>query len=336
MLPSVDEKFKIAREKNTFFAKPSPRVEQIYQNLTVNIVASLKRLKTMTKPFNASMLNREKFAKLIAHFLQTDEYGLDAALALCGLSREKLYRIISFLRLAYTKGLYKSTSNWIKEEIGTEWKEEKIKSKLQDDPEFALDLAKILIGEEPLVNQMLSPFERRNLTSKRFLFIEDEMLDVLARYSLHGSYSASKGGAPEDIIKSILDEMEVLYDRGEIEKIGREIDFIIPSKTNPKVFIQCAYNETTSSAMGDKAKAERDTVARNIKQNYPDATFIIFVDGVGWLMREGDLKIMCEAGDYVFTFHEEELERFKKLLSQLLSEDDYRFTLRRFVERRKG
>lgn len=42
-------------------------------------------------------------------------------------------------------------------------------------------------------------------------------------------------------------------------------------------------------------------------------------DGAGWLVREEALRIMCEAGDYVFTFHEKQLEEFKKLLQGLLS-----------------
>jgi hypothetical protein len=299
------------------------------------VVSLLKKLKEIVKGVDVSKPYKQKLFEILTDFLHTEGHGLDAALAVCGLSYEKLYRIVSFLRTAYQKGLYKSSSDWIRETPTGEWKGEEIKSRLRDDPVFAADLAKILLGEEPLINEVLSPYDRRTLDPKKFLFIEDSMLDTLARYSFHGSYSASKGGAPEDVIKSILEEMGVWYERGKVEAIGRKIDFIIPWKINPKVFIQCSYVETTSSGMGDKAKTERDTVARGIKQNYPKATFIVFVDGAGWLVREEALRIMCEAGDYVFTFHEEQLEEFKKLLSELLSEEDYKPSLRRFLKNRK-
>lgn len=336
MLPSTDEKIRTVLEKNTFFTKALPDVEREYQELIDNVVYSLKKLKEMVKELDTTKPYKQKLLEILADFLHTEEHGLDAALAVCGLSCEKLYRIVNFLRIAYRRGSYRSQSDWIREAPAGEWKEEKIKSKLRDDPAFAADLAKIFLGEEPLINDMLSPYDRRTLDPRKFLFQEDAILDTLVRYSLHGRYTASKGAAPEDIIRNILDEMGVRYERGRVEGIGRRIDFIIPSRARPKVFIQCSYVETTSSGMGDKAKTERDTVARSIKQNYPNATFIVFVDGAGWLVREEALRIMCEAGDYVFTFHEEQLKEFKRLLPRLLSEEDYRLSLSGFIEERKS
>jgi len=51
-----------------------------------------------------------------------------------------------------------------------------------------------------------------------------------------------------------------------------------------------------------------------IKEHYPNATFIGFVDGIGWYVRKGDLKRMVTAYEDVFTFHKDELSRFEKLL----------------------
>ena len=76
--------------------------------------------------------------------------------------------------------------------------------------------------------------------------------------------------------------------------------------------------------MGDKAKTERDTVRREIKEKYPDATFILFVDGAGWLTRDEAARIICEAGDYIFTFHGESLKEFKELMKEL--KNKYRLT----------
>jgi hypothetical protein len=39
------------------------------------------------------------------------------------------------------------------------------------------------------------------------------------------------------------------------------------------------------------------------------------VDGIGWYVRKGDLRRMVAAYADVFTFHKDELERFKRLLT---------------------
>jgi len=54
-----------------------------------------------------------------------------------------------------------------------------------------------------------------------------------------------------------------------------------------------------------------------IKKYYPTAIFIGFVDGIGWYVRKKDLRRMVSSYDDVFTFHEEEIERFKQLLIKI-------------------
>jgi len=326
---SVEEKLRIIKEKNTYFASASPEVEEKYQKIVEETVSALKKWKQIIEESKPS--EDKDLQRLLADFISKENHGLRAALVLCGLSNEKMFRIFSFLRAAYAEGRYKTNSSWVKEG-GSEWKEDKILAKLKSDPEFALDFAKILLGKEPLVTQVLSPFERMHFKKEKFLFIEDALLDALARYSLHGSYSAAKGGGAELILKQILDDMGILYTSGKIKGIDRRIDFIIPSKQNPKIFMEVAFVETTSSGMGDKAKTERDTVAKSIKQYYSNAIFVLFVDGAGWLVREEAMRIMCEAADYVFTFHPEQLEEFKKLVSKIVSKEDYRPRLNRFFE----
>jgi hypothetical protein len=44
-------------------------------------------------------------------------------------------------------------------------------------------------------------------------------------------------------------------------------------------------------------------VGQLIKEHYPKAKFIGFIDGVGWYVRRRDLKRMIDAFDDVFTFH---------------------------------
>jgi len=40
------------------------------------------------------------------------------------------------------------------------------------------------------------------------------------------------------------------------------------------------------------------------------------VDGIGWYVRKGDLMRMVSAYDDVFTFHKEEIERFKQFINK--------------------
>ncbi|MCL0094629.1 hypothetical protein M1N58_01845 [Dehalococcoidales bacterium] len=83
----------------------------------------------------------------------------------------------------------------------------------------------------------------------------------------------------------------------------------IPDKEDPWIVVQSSYVVTTSSAMGDKAEFEKE-VAKKLKQHYPQAVFLGFVDGIGWYVRKGDLKEMLKAFADVFTFYPSEIERF--------------------------
>ena len=94
-----------------------------------------------------------------------------------------------------------------------------------------------------------------------------------------------------------------------LEHIRRSTDFVIPDKNNPRIVAESSYLVTTSSGMGDKAKTEIE-VARDIRKHYPKALFIGFVDGIGWYVRQGDLKRIVSAFDEVFTFKKSELDRF--------------------------
>jgi hypothetical protein len=91
------------------------------------------------------------------------------------------------------------------------------------------------------------------------------------------------------------------------------MDFIIPNKKNPEIIIESSFMVTTSSSMGDKAKTEIQ-MRRAIEKYYPNATFIGFNDGAGWLNRQKDLRRMVSGQDDVFTFHVDELKRFEDFI----------------------
>jgi hypothetical protein len=91
------------------------------------------------------------------------------------------------------------------------------------------------------------------------------------------------------------------------------MDFIIPNKASPVFIAESSFLVTTSSGQGDKSKTEI-SIRELIKQHYPKAKFIGFVDGIGWYVRKEDLKRMVAAYEDVFTFHKDELTRFESLL----------------------
>ena len=97
------------------------------------------------------------------------------------------------------------------------------------------------------------------------------------------------------------------------------MDFIIPNKSNPKVIIESSYLTTTSSGQGDKSKTEIG-IDKLIKQYYPEAKFVGFVDGIGWYVRKNDLRRMVSAYEDVFTFHPEEMSRFSNLIKEITND----------------
>ena len=98
----------------------------------------------------------------------------------------------------------------------------------------------------------------------------------------------------------------------------RTMDFIIPDKTAPKVIIECSYLVTTSSGQGDKSKTEI-SIDSLLKEHYPGAHFWGFIDGIGWYVRKNDLQRMVTAYEEVFTFHQDELERFSQQIREVFS-----------------
>jgi hypothetical protein len=118
----------------------------------------------------------------------------------------------------------------------------------------------------------------------------------------------------------MLKEVGLTHSAGDLKKLKgvvddkkRTMDFIIPNHEQPLIIAESSFLVTTSSGQGDKSKTEI-SIRDLITEHYPLATFIGFVDGIGWYARQNDLKRMVSAYDDVFTFHADELERFKRLL----------------------
>ena len=118
----------------------------------------------------------------------------------------------------------------------------------------------------------------------------------------------------------MLETLDLTYETGDLIELitnaaetKRTMDFIIPNKNNPVIIAESSFLVTTSSGQGDKSKTEI-SIRELIKQHYPNAKFLGFVDGIGWYVRKEDLKRMVAAYEDVFTFHKDELTRFESLL----------------------
>jgi hypothetical protein len=117
-------------------------------------------------------------------------------------------------------------------------------------------------------------------------------------------------------ILALKGDLKILVE--EAANTKRKMDFIIPNKKQPVIIAESSYLATTSSGQGDKSKTEL-SIKNLLAQYYPNAKFIGFVDGIGWYVRKEDLKRMVSAYDDVFTFHKDELDRFRLLIIEELN-----------------
>lgn len=316
-----NQKFQTVREKNTFYFFDN-RFEEQYEAHLVSIKETLLVIKNTIENEG---LKKETFEKL----LLDKEHGLRALLALTGISNETLKRLITIIRITddpelnilvhKTKWNNNESSAYIKE-----WSDIKIKNLIRTNEFFRKGIVNIFFegSSVPFLTQLLPLFELRKLSISKLRFEITEMIDTLIRYKEKGSYSGKKGNNPETLIENILELLRVPYQTGDLGELvenapdsKRTMDFIIPNKEDPLVIIESSFLATTSSGQGDKSKTEI-SINTLLKEHYPKAKFIGFVDGVGWYVRGGDLQRMVNAYEDVFTFHTDELDRFKELIEE--------------------
>lgn len=207
-----------------------------------------------------------------------------------------------------------------------EWTDEEIKLNLNINSYFVKAIARLFYNGSTIttLRHRLPLFEMKKLSIRKLNFSTDELLDSLVRYKEKGSYSGQKENNPEIVIENILQEMNITFETGDLKDLisnapneKRTMDFIIPNKDNPRIIIESSFLVTTSSGQGDKSKTEI-SIDTLIKNHYPEATFIGFVDGIGWYVRKGDLRRMVKAYYDVFTYHPDEIQRFKDFLQREL------------------
>lgn len=319
MKKSIQDKFTTVIQKNTFYFF-NTKFEEKYEGYINSLKETLLVVKNRVENEG---LKKEIFEDLISE----KENGLRALLALTGFSNEYLKRLITIIRIVDNQELNKLVykEKWYDEknlDNIKEWSDITIQKKINSNEYFRKGLINIFFegASIPFLADTIPLFELKKLSISKLRFEIPEMLDTLIRYKEKGSYSGKKGNNPETIIENILEKLGISYETGDLMELidnapdnKRTMDFVIPNKKNPKIIIESSFLATTSSGQGDKSKTEI-SIDSLIKEHYPNAKFIGFVDGIGWYVRKGDLRRMVTAYEDVFTFHKEELQRFEQFL----------------------
>lgn len=326
MTKSTENKFQTVINKNTFYFF-NPKFEEDYEGYISSLKETLLNVKNKIE---TEGLRKEIFEELISE----KKNGLRALLALSGFSNEYLKRLTTIIRIIdypeLNKLVYKdkwfidTDSNNIKE-----WSDSKILNLIKKNKYFKKGLVNIFFegASVQFLADTIPLFELKKLSISKLKFEIPEMIDSLIRYKEKGSYSGKKGNNPELIIEEVLNKLNITFETGDLNELidnapdnKRTMDFIIPNKQRPQIIIESSFLATTSSGQGDKSKTEI-SIDGLIKEHYPNAKFIGFVDGIGWYVRKGDLKRMVTAYEDVFTFHKDELIRFEQLLFEVFKND---------------
>jgi len=318
---TTEQKYQIVLDKNTFYFY-NPVFQEKYESYINSLNETLLVLKNKVE---TEGLKKEIFENLLAE----KENGLRALLALTGFANESLKRLITVVRVAENKELAKLLlkEKWGEtEKLDTvkEWGDSRLENMIKKNEFFRKGLVNLFFegSTVPFLAQTLPLFELKKLSISKLKFEVPAMIDTLVRYKEKGSYSGQAENNPEFLIKTILEDLKIPFEKGDLEELfkhkfdeKRTMDFVIPSKQNPQIIIESSFLVTTSSGQGDKSKTEGN-IKKLIEQYYPNAKFVGFVDGIGWYVRQGDLKRMVTAFDEVFTFHKDELDRFKDFLKE--------------------
>ena len=318
-MKSVEDKFLTVIQKNTFYFF-NQKFEENYEGYINSLKETLLVVKNKVE---TEGLKKEIFEWL----LKERKNGLRALLALTGFSNEYLKRLTTIIRIVDNSELntlvYKD--KWYDEKNPNniqEWNDSIILKKIQTNEYFRKGLVNVFFeGASILFLANTIPlFELKKLSISKLNFEIPELIDTIIRYKEKGSYSGMKGNNPETVIIEMLENLGLTFETGDLTELisnapdnKRTMDFIIPNKKNPLIIAESSFLATTSSGQGDKSKTEI-SIDSLIKEHYPNAKFIGFVDGIGWYVRKGDLKRMVTAYEDVFTFHKNELQRFEKLL----------------------
>jgi hypothetical protein len=326
-MKTLDEKYMNVIQKNTFYYFDE-EFEEKYETHIFSVKEAILYLK------NEVSINGCKKEVFEDFLRRKKELGLKALLAISGFSNESLKRLITVIRIVDNEEINALVfkEKWLQEKENeeiSEWSTSKIEKLVKENEYFRKGLINIFYEGSTVdfFKNTLPAFELQKFSLEKLNFDINALIDTLARYKEKGSRAAKGKNNPEVLIERILNNLEIPFEKGDLRELidnapdtKRTMDFIIPNKKNPLIIVESSFLATTSSGQGDKSKAEI-SVDTLIKQHYPGAKFIGFVDGIGWYVRKNDLKRMVGAYEDVFTFHKEELERFRQLIKEVVVND---------------
>lgn len=316
--PTLDQKFQTVINKNTWVL--------VNKKFEDKVDTNIERLISETVELQLELKKSGCNEKTIGALIEKNN-GLILLSTYTTLSLESLQGIITRIRLEDDKdyNTFFNKDKWntdifVNNKIKN-WGIKKIQKLIRTNKYFKECIVRIFInGYDNLKLKNYSD------TINAIITIDPVIMDSMFRQKLKGSNAAKKENNAELKIEDILNRHNIPYTRGDLrllfenEKIRkRTSDFIIGTKDNPLLILESSYQHTTSSSMGDKAKTENG-VTDLIKKHYPKAKFVGFIDGVGWINRDEDLKRLCEAFDDVYTFHDAELKRFEETLKEIFPE----------------
>lgn len=325
-MANAEQFYQRVLEKNTFYYFDT-EVEEEYDAGHLNSVTTmLLNLREQVENYGVQRIFFEEILQ--------KENGLTAVLALNGLSLEHVKRITTVARVANDPSLNEllNRENWRvkdrnKSKDISEWATPKIQKLVRENPAFRSGLVNLFFegASNSYLRRHFPPFHLKKLSIQKLSFNADAILDTLVRYKEGGSHSGQKNTNADQIIAKILENHNVGHIRGVVlsrlrdtnDDTDRTMDFVIPNQEDPRIIIESSFLVTTSSGQGDKAKTTI-TNGNRIRTHYPLALFVGFVDGIGWYARKSDLKRITSAFHQVFTFREDELHRFQKLLQETL------------------
>ena len=321
-MATADDFYQRVLEKNTFYYFDE-KVEEKYDAGHITAVTTI--LLNLRELVTSEGVKRAFFDNVLKK-----EHGLTAILALNGLSLENLKRLTTVARAVNDPNLNEllHRKDWRIREGGnpkdvSEFTSDRITKLVRTNNAFRTGMVNLFFegASNPYLRRHFPPFHLKKLSIQKLGFSSDAILDTLVRYKEGGSHSGQKDTNADQKISAILDAYGIDYVSGVVldrlrstnDDTDRTMDFIIPNQAEPRLIIESSFQATTSSNMGDKAK----TTIRNgerIRVHYPSALFVGFVDGIGWYVRKRDLRRITSAFHEVFTFHQDELQRFEKLL----------------------
>ncbi len=311
------QKLDIVIRRNTFFFKS----EDFEEKWEARISSITNLLLFLQRELNTKKSLGDK-KKVVVNLLLDKPDGLSALLALTSISEEFLLRLITFARTVQDKELNKLVriESFAKFPLDKEVSKTSLFKLVKTNRNTTESIVNLLFEgySVPILQEHLPLFELKKLNFSKLEFTTESLLDSIVRHAKRGSYKAQGKNDPAGLIEQLLDTNKIPYvAKTTLTGISRTMDFIIPSKSSPKILVECSFEVTTSSAMGDKAKTEIQVIS-DIKRHYSNTAFVGFVDGIGWYVRKKDLARLVAAFDNVFTFKDTELARFLEFVKSVI------------------